>query len=223
MVKQTCILLLLLLTIRSSYSQQNLVPKAYEPIKEITGDLDKDSIPEKVIVYNMAADSDTANDYTGVAREIIIFKKDKDKWTIWHRSTKAIGNSSDGGMMGDPFEDIEIKNGILIISESGGSSWKWGYQDKYRYQNNRFELIGYTSEYGRDCEYWTKVDFNIMTGKIVVTKEYEKCDDEEQQNKPYKKENENFTYKLTQKITLENRKENEVKIISPKYKHELYL
>jgi hypothetical protein len=66
------------------------------------------------------------------------------------------------------------------------------------------------------------VDFNIMTGKIIVTKEYERCDTEDSQV-VYKWENEKFSYKLQEKITLNNRNKTEVKIISPKYKHELYL
>lgn len=41
-------------------------------------------------------------------------------------------------MMGDPFGEIEIKNGILLVSQNGGSSWKWGHTDKYRYQDENF-------------------------------------------------------------------------------------
>ena len=151
------------------------------------------------------------------------FKKEKDEWKIWHRSTNAIGNTRDGGMMGDPFEDIEIKNGVLLISESGGSSWKWGHTDKYRYQNNSFELIGYTGRYGKLCEYWVTLDYNIVTGKISVQKEYEKCENDDGDQVVYKKENEDFQYRLKKKILLENRKQSEVEIISPKYKHHLYL
>ena len=62
-----------------------------------------------------------------------------------------------------------------------------------------------------------------MTGKINVSKEYEKCDEDDESQTVYKKENENFTYKLKNKLTLKNRKKEEVKIITPKYKHELYL
>ena len=112
---------------------------------------------------------------------------------------------------------------MLLISESGGSSWKWGHTDKYRFQNNSFELIGYTSHYGKLCEYWVTLDYNIVTGKINVQKEYEKCENDDGDQVVYKKENEDFQYKLKKKILLENRKQAEVKIISPKYKHELYL
>ncbi len=79
-------------------------------------------------------------------------------------------------MMGDPFEGIEIKNNVLLISHFGGSSWKWTNVDKYRFQNNQFELIGYTSNFGKLCEYWANFDFNISTGKIACKKEFEDYD-----------------------------------------------
>jgi hypothetical protein len=203
----------------TSFAQETTIPKQYQSIKEVEGDLDKDGISEKVVVYNM---SDKEVETDGIDRELVIFKKIKNKWNIWHRSANAVGNSRDGGMMGDPFEDIEIKNGVLLVYESGGSSWKWFHTDKYRYQNKRFELIGYTSNYGKLCEYWENIDFNIATGKIVVKKEYESCETDQSQE-VYKTENENFSYKLSKKITLDNRKTIDVKIITPKYKHELYL
>lgn len=217
-MKQLSILFTTFILFKASLSQDTLVPKRYQAIQEIFGDLNKDGISERVVVYDMNNKEDETE---GTDREIIIFKKQLETWVIWHRSKDAIGNSKDGGMMGDPFEDIEIKGGILLIRESGGSSWKWGHTDKYRYQNNSFELIGYTSSYGKPCEYWENFDFNVLTGKIIIEKEYERCNNQTQV--VYKTEKENFSYKLKNKITLENRKKTEVKIISPKYKHELYL
>ena len=215
--KHLLLLFFVLFIFTHSFGQENIIPKEYRSIKEIYGDLNKDSVDEKVVVYNV---SDTEDEDEGIDREIVIFKKEDKNWKIWHRSKTAIGNSKDGGMMGDPFEDIEIKNGILLISQSGGSSWKWRHIDKYRFQNNDFELIGYVSNAGKACEYWEDVDYNISIGKIIIKKEYEDCDKAQE---IYKKENEEFIYKLKNKITLENRDKDEIKIVSPKYKHEIYL
>lgn len=218
-MKQTIFSVALILYSSFSFAQQNGIPKHYVAIKETTGDLNKDGIDEKVVVYNM---SDKEDEINGIGRELIIYKKEKGQWRIWQRSKTAVGNSQDGGMMGDPFEDIEIKAGILIISQSGGSSWKWNTTDKYRFQNNQFQLIGYTSYGGKLCEYWQTFDYNISTGKITVEKEFENCDEEGTQTIS-KKQNENFTYRLKKPITLEKRNKEAIKITSPKYKHELYL
>ena len=125
-----------------------------------------------------------------------------------------------GECMGDPYGEMEIKSGILLITQHGGSSWKWASTDKYRYQDGAFYLIGYTSAYGKPCEYWEAIDFNLSTGKMVVEKEYEDCSSLEQE--VYKKENETF-YEKGIKLNMQNRREIEVKIVSPKYKHEIYI
>ncbi len=214
------ITLLLFLAVTLLYGQQKLVPDSYKIVDEIHGDLDQDGIDEKVVAYNMTP-VEIEND--GINRELILFKKDpSDNWIIWQRSLNAIGNSSAGGMMGDPYEGIEIKNGILLISENGGSSWKWRHTDKYRFQSNAFELIGYSSHYGKICEYWAEFDYNTVTGKILFKKEFEKCEHDDDQ-KIYKVQKESFNHKLKDKILLQNRNEKEIKITSPKYKEDLYL
>jgi len=202
----------LLLFVLSSNGQDIPTPKGYETLDEKEGDLNKDGTPEKVIVFNTNDSTDV-----GTIREIQIYKKSGDKWELLTSSKNAVGKSEDGGMNGDPFESIEIKGGVLIINQSGGSSWKWFKTDKYRFQNGRFQLIGFINNYGKPSEYFENVDFNILTGKIVYEKEYE--NDEQ---KIYKKENEAF-YKKGIKVYLTNRTLNEIKIITPKYKNEIYL
>jgi len=188
----------ILLSICSLCKGQDIpLPAGYKILDEKVGDLNKDSIPEKVIVYD-------TNDSTefGTVREIRIYKKAGDKWVVFTSSRNAIGKSEDGGMMGDPFSGIEIKNGILLINQSGGSSWKWFNTDKYRFQNGVFQLIGYENDYGKPCEYFQKIDFNLQTGKIIYKKEYDHCEDEEEETN--KNETETF-YKKGIKIDLTNR------------------
>lgn len=196
------------------HAQEPLIPKGYLLLEEKLGDLDKDGILEKVSVYNT-----TDSTEEGIEREIFILKKAGEQWTIWKRSTNAILRSNQGGMMGDPFQGIDIKNGLLIISLAGGSSWKWSHEDKYRFQNNEFELIGYTSNAGKPCEYWINLDFNISTGKMIYKKEYEDC---EKNQSIFKTEQEVF-YKKGIKLNLGNRNKQEIRIVLPKYKHEVYL
>lgn len=146
---------------------KNNTPKGYKIITELEGNLNTDIAYEKVVVYNT---TDTT-DY-GVVRELQILKKNKGKWELWKTSRNALLASKDGGMSGDPFGSIEIENGILLINQNGGSSWKWDYTDKYRFQNNEFELIGISGVYGKLCEYWVDIDFNLSTGKIIYIKEF---------------------------------------------------
>jgi hypothetical protein len=212
------IVLLMLIHSFKAVGQAVPIPASYSIIDTVFGDLDKDGINELVVAYNTKKENEDS--FESVPRELIIYKKQNDKWILWKNSMQALYGSRDGGMMGDPFGDITIEKGILSISQDGGSSWKWGHTDKYRYQHGEFILIGYTSGYGKPCEYWENVDFNLSTGKMIYKKEYEDCVSGEQ--KIYKKENETF-YRKGLKITLGNRGEKEIKIVTPKYKHEIYV
>lgn len=197
-------------------AQEIPLPVNYTVVDTVTGDLDKDGVKELVVAYDTDKESE---ELEGVIRDLIIYKKENDHWIRWKQSTQALMGSRDGGMMGDPYEMMEIKNGILLISQAGGSSWKWGRTDKYRFQNNEFYLIGFSNNYGKPCEYWEDVDFNVTTGKLVIKKEYEDCDKGQE---IYKSENETFSKKGLM-ITLQKRREKEIKLVSPKYRHEIYL
>ncbi|MCX8532985.1 hypothetical protein [Chryseobacterium luquanense] len=205
-----CFLTLILSTF--CFAQKEFQPKGSTINETVDGDLDGDKIPEKVIVYNIPSGSEL-----GDIREIQILKKVNNKWTVLEKSRKAILGSKDGGMMGDPYMSTTIEKGILNISHYGGSSWKWGGTDKYRFQNGHFELIGYSSESGKPEEYWTTVDFNLSTGKLVFDKEVVNT-------KEYGKSKKETFIKKGVKINLQNRnQEKQRKIILPQTKEEVYL
>ena len=206
----------MLTAVRFVNGQEIPIPDNYSIVDSTLGDLDKDSIKELVVAYN----TEPENEIDGVTRELIIYKYKNNIWTEWKKSSQALYGSRDGGMMGDPFGEIEIKKGILLISQNGGSSWKWGFTDKYRFQDGEFYLIGYSSVAGKLCEYWKNVDFNLSTGKMIIKKEYEQCETEEQEI--YKKENE-ILFEKGLKITMQNRQKRKIKIITPKYGHEIYI
>lgn len=216
-MKKAASLLFLLVAVSIASAQSIPVPAGYTVFDTVTGDLDKDLVPELVVAYNTGPEID----YESVPRELIIYKRSGKAWKEWKRSSQALYGSQDGGMMGDPYGGMEITNGVLHISQNGGSSWKWGFTDKYRYQNGDFYLIGYTSVDGKPCEYWMDVDFNISTGKMLVTKEYEECESDNDAVIT-KSENETISHKGL-KITLQNRHSREIKITTPQYKHEIFI
>jgi hypothetical protein len=188
-------------------------PAGFTVMEEVTGDLDKDSIPEKVIVYNTSDSTEL-----GTKREIHIFKKTNSTWALWKKSKNAIRSSDEGGVMGDPYGFIEIKKGILIIGHAGGSNWKWNYTDKYRLKNGEFELIGFSYTEGQYCHYFNYIDFNIVTGKYNYKKEYFNCTEDRDESKVTKTEIETCIKKGI-KLTLNNRNSQEIRIVTKKYKY----
>jgi len=205
-----CVLLMMFSIL--SFAQKEFQPEGSTVIETAEGDLDGDQVPEKVMIYNT---QDTAE--YGNIREIQILKKVDGKWKILEKSRNALLKSRDGGMMGDPYQQTEIRNGVLMITQAGGSSWKWGYTDKYRFQNGRFELIGYSSGSGKPEEYWTDVDFNLSTGRLTFEKEVENT-------KEYGKSQKETFVKRGLKINLQNRnQEKRREILLPETKEKVYL
>ncbi|PQA97084.1 hypothetical protein B0A69_03280 [Chryseobacterium shigense] len=193
------------------FAQKELQPAGSEIIETVEGDLDGDRIPERVVIYNTADEGEL-----GKIREIQILKKSGGTWMILSKSRNAVLESAGGGMMGDPYQGMAISKGILSITQAGGSSWKWGYTDKYRFQNGHFELIGYSSEFGRPGDYWTEVDFNLSTGQLNYKKEVENT-------KEYGTSKQETSIKKGIKIDLQNRNQDEQrKIVLPKTKEEVY-
>ncbi|MFT3980705.1 MAG: hypothetical protein QM687_09575 [Ferruginibacter sp.] len=183
-------------------------------IEEKVGDLDGDGIAERAILLKT---SDSTED--GQVRELQILKKKGRDWIVWKRSRSAILPSKAGGRYGDPFEYMEIEDGVLLIRQSGGNSWKWGQTDKYKYRKGELELISYHSIYGKTCEYWTNFDFEISSGKVNYKKQFEKCPSQTERTK---NQCEKFKFRLKKKLTLENRYDEFVKVVSPRHKQEIY-
>lgn len=208
---RTILFLLLMVCGVFCFAQEQLQPAGSTVIETVDGDLDGDKIPEKVIVYNTKDTTDMGN-----IREIQILKKVNGKWTILEKSRNAVMESRAGGMMGDPYGETKIEKGILIISQNGGSSWKWDVTDKYRYQNGHFELIGISSTSGRPGDYWKDIDFNLSTGQLNYSKEVENTAE-------YGKSLKETYIKKGVKINLQNRnQEKQQKIFLPKTKEEVY-
>ena len=188
-------------------------------LADFYGDLTNDKIDERVVVTEL----DEEGEY-GKIRLLQIFTKENNKWMELASSKSVILGSEGGGISGgDPFisESIKITNGILEISQDGGFSWKWFVTHKFRFQKNKFELIGFHHVYGKPCEYFQEVDYNLSTGKIIYKKEFETCEDGEQI--PSKDQNEVFTKKLNTLPNFKTINVRELKIVTPKYKNEIYL
>ena len=150
-------------------------PAGFTKLGEATGDLDKDGTADMAVVFDTGVEGEI-----GTEREIHIFKQNNGNWELWHKSAGAVMGSQGGGVMGDPFQEVKIENGSLVINHFGGSRSKWTYTHRFRFQNGDWQLIGATSHAGAPCEYFEDVDYNLSTGKIIYTKEIENCDNEEE-------------------------------------------
>ena len=89
-------------------------------------------------------------------------------------NANAIMLRDQGGVYGDPFDDIEIDKGSILLKFYGGSNWRWYYNYRFRYQNEGWYLIGAT--YGSyftgttTMENADEEDYNLLTGDYIIRK-----------------------------------------------------
>lgn len=146
------------------------IPIDCKEIRRTTGDLNKDGKDELIVVF----ENETETEW-GPERELCIYQLTNNEWELWHKSKGAIMLKEEGGMMGDPFMAISVEKGCIVTEHFGGSRSKWEYTHRFRYQNDNWELIGVTAQYGTVCEEWQKYDYNLSTGKVKVLITDEAC------------------------------------------------
>ncbi len=160
-------------TARTATIAEPTAPQGLEMLGEATGDLNKDGTDERVVVYNTSREGDL-----GTERELHVYQNKNSKWVLWQKAAGVVLSSQHGGMMGDPFEQVSVENGSIVISQSGGSRDRWSYTHRFRYQNGGWQLIGATVSFGVPCMEWENFDYNLSTGDIMYAKEKENCDEE---------------------------------------------
>jgi hypothetical protein len=133
-------------------------------ITTITGDLNKDNLPDSVIVLQ-----DTLND-NAPYRLQLFFKNVNAGYKLVVQNDSAIEvefpNGKDGMRTGTRFSDISISAGVLTINTELLRGY---YEYKFRFQNGYFALIGFKQNYSDGQGIATTTDFNLSTGILVET------------------------------------------------------
>lgn len=112
---------------------ENLLKEGYEVL---LSDTLKAEQREFVVVAlkNAAEDSLMFASNTTVVRPLLILEKQPSGiFDIAFRNDNAIFCASCGGMMGNPFEGIEIRDQMIIINHSGGSRYRWTRNVSFSY------------------------------------------------------------------------------------------
>jgi hypothetical protein len=152
-----------------------------------TGDLDKDNIADVAMVLkSLKEDGDSTGYLDSLPRRIllVLLKNELGYYMVAGKSNQAILGKDEGGIFGDPFADIRIVKGIVVVDHYGGSAWRWEYTHKFRFQNNYVVLIGQTSNNYWNVKMCDKLgvaagtdfeDINFVTGSYVKKKVSENC------------------------------------------------
>ena len=153
-----------------SYAQTDTSKLNFDhKIMEVEGDLNKDSLVDKVVVTQ-----DTLNE-NAPYRLQIFFKEPNGQSKLIVTSTKIIEpqypDGRDGYRTGNDFSDVTIKKGVLSVNFE---LLRGGFKHKFRFQNGNFELIGFSEVYSDGQGVMTTTDFNLSTGiRIEKSERYD--------------------------------------------------
>lgn len=134
------------------------------------GDLNKDGITDiAMIIEQLQPNTEEAPE-----RSLLIAFGTNDSYSLSIIADKVILKSDEGGVWGDPFESLSIDRGSVVVSDYGGSNWRWYNKYRFRFQDNEWYLIGVTmGEYfsgNATQEEANEQDYNLLTGDYIIKK-----------------------------------------------------
>ena len=186
----------------------DFIPKGWKKILTANGDLNKDKLEDTVIVIekedkeNIKKNDVLGPDYLNLNPRIllVLFKQKDGAYILVAKNDKGFiqsENDQENPTLMDTLNGINIKNHILRINFSyflSAGSWEASEAIfTFRFQNNRFELIGFDNiSFMRNSGEQEEFSINFSTNKIKTTTGGNMF--EEKLNKP-KEKWENFDIK----------------------------
>lgn len=148
-----------------------LIPKGWHVISSVEGDLNKDFITDKAFVIEELIETE----YDLPRKLLIAFGNQDGGYTLSIEAENAILSKSEGGPFGDPFQEMIIDRGSLVLKYFGGSSERWYKNYRFRYQDGGWYLIGATEGGLVFAEKYNSMDseeedYNLLTGDYIFRK-----------------------------------------------------
>ena len=183
-----------------------------EILKSDMGDLTGDGFLE----YAAAVDTDIILDGQK-ERMVVIFRWNEDRWLLWTSSSSSVLGSEEGGVLGDPFQDLGIQDQKLWIAHSGGSNWRWTMEDAYRREGEDLVLSEHRSSWGSFCEVLERWEIDLTEAFATCDIEREECPEGFGDNSHLDSIPMTETWAIPKglRITIEHRNDSIVRFVSP--------
>lgn len=106
---------------------KSFIPEGYEALNATSGDLNQDSFADVVLVVKKPDEKETSDvvDHPTKRPLLVLIGEGKNKYKLAARNDEVVLCVDCGGVFGDPFEGISIKNGVFSVEHYGGSAWRW--------------------------------------------------------------------------------------------------
>lgn len=148
------------------------VPANYSILDSARGDLNLDGLMDYILAVRVAGE-DTLYDLThdSPKRPLMILLQDSNnELKLAKRNENIVYCTNCGGVFGDPYSGITIKDGYFSVEHYGGSSWRWTRIITYKYSKEENEWFLHKD--GSDSYHSSEPE--KVTSKVKTTKDFGK-------------------------------------------------
>jgi hypothetical protein len=166
---------------QTSYIEQ-VTPSNWTVIDQVYGDLNNDASDDLAIVFEFNNTIDETRVYgdnnTDIIKEtqkpriLAIFFKDKSTgvYRLSTQNNDFILRSEEGGKLGDPLQQIAIKDQQLYLRFQGGSEWRWELGYTFKFENKDWFLTSAINLYfNQNSGDMTERVYDFKTRELFTT------------------------------------------------------
>jgi hypothetical protein len=154
------------------------LPKGYQVLDTTFGNLNFDNYQDLIIVLKSLKEDTSNNLDHPIKRPLLILFGDSNyNYKLAFQNNNVVYCNICGGMMGDPFNNVIIKNGYFTVEHYGGSAWRWTEFITFKFDkvSKRFYLHREDSESYHNGNP-NKVDRTVKTKKDFGLVDFVKYD-----------------------------------------------
>jgi hypothetical protein len=121
------------------------IPEHFNILDSASGDIDRDGLKDLVVVLRNEYEKQNSD----TTRPLLLLKGNgTGQYALMARNDSVVLCLGCGGIYGDPFETVTIKEGMFSVHHAGGSSWRWTRTITFSYQepSKHFVLQNDTGE-----------------------------------------------------------------------------
>jgi len=107
-------------------------------LKFASADLNNDNTSDYVLILQKN------NDKSDGSRTLFIIIRDRENsLKVVKQNNRIVFCEGCGGVMGDPFQELDVKRGQFLVTHYGGSAWRWSnlYVFAYSKKDNTWQLV----------------------------------------------------------------------------------
>ena len=146
---------------------QSFIPSNFSILDTARGDLNKDGKADMVLILRNTFER---MDYDTTRPLLLLEGNGRGQYKLLARNDSVVLCLGCGGIFGDPYAGITIKNGYFSIEHYGGSNWRWTRVITFKYDIKRKEFILH-----RDAGYsWHVFDPNNQTENLFSKEDFDK-------------------------------------------------